>query len=426
MKFEFPYPDYEPLEVPDHIKPHVFRLPGFTGPASGRGAVRNALENPIGSQRLSEIARGKKRVLIVFDDVSRPTPIGEFVDLVLEELSGAGIQDSQIEFLAALGTHRAMTEVEFEVKLGKTVVERFPVHNHAWADPDALEYVGESDQSVPVWINKRVRAADLVVGLGAIMPLEVSGFTGGGKILVPGTCGEQTVDLMHWTRIDVPSDEILGRVENPVRRSIDSLARKAGLHFIVNVVLDANNEIVGSVAGDMVEAHRAGCRIAQKVFGVSVSSEYDIVVADAYPFDIEFWQANKALDTAGLFVRKGGVVILVTPCYEGLSRTHEEEILKFGYPSIERIKELVTTRQIKHRVVGVHMYQVSSVAVEKAQVVLVSTGIPRSVAERVGFGWARSASEAFRMAIEAVGPAPSVAVLKEAARMLVLRTGGQQ
>ena len=419
MKFEFPYPDYEPLEVPDHIKPHVFRLPGFTGPASGRGAVRNALENPIGSQRLSEIARGKKRVLIVFDDVSRPTPIGEFVDLVLEELSGAGIQDSQIEFLAALGTHRAMTEVEFEVKLGKTVVERFPVHNHAWADPDALEYVGESDQSVPVWINKRVRAADLVVGLGAIMPLEVSGFTGGGKILVPGTCGEQTVDLMHWTRIDVPSDEILGRVENPVRRSIDSLARKAGLHFIVNVVLDANNEIVGSVAGDMVEAHRVGCRIAQKVFGVSVSSEYDIVVADAYPFDIEFWQANKALDTAGEIVKKDGVVILVSPCYEGFSQTHSE-ILEFGYPPIETIKKMVNCGKIKHKVVGVHMIQASTVAVEKAKLILVSSGISKGQAEKVGFLWADTPQKAFQKALEIVGNNPDIAILKGASRMLPL------
>ncbi|MCP4405203.1 MAG: hypothetical protein GY801_48865 [bacterium] len=203
------------------------------------------------------------------------------------------------------------------------------------------------------------------------------------NVLVPGVSGQVTVDEMHWTRINVPSSQVLGKVDNPIRASIDALARQAGLNFIVNVVLNAEDSIVGAVAGDMVEAHRAGSKIATKVFGVNIPKEFDIVIADAFPFDIEFWQADKGLDTAGKVVKKGGVVILVSPCYEGLSQTHAAEILEFGYLPVEDIKQLVDSGKLTHKVVGVHMYQVSSVAVEKAKLILVSACITKDEAEQV-------------------------------------------
>ena len=97
---------------------------------------------------------------------------------------------SRFEFLMALGTHRAMTKDEMRSKLGEEMVKKYKVHNHDWKNPDCLEYVGDTEQGVPVWINKLVSNADLVIGLGSIMPIEVCGFTGGGKILVPGVCGQ--------------------------------------------------------------------------------------------------------------------------------------------------------------------------------------------------------------------------------------------
>ncbi|MBN2209763.1 MAG: nickel-dependent lactate racemase, partial [Sedimentisphaerales bacterium] len=358
---------------------------------------------------------------IVADDVSRPTPVHQFVELVLDELRQAGISDNHIEFMMALGTHRPMNREEIAQKLGDRVASRYRVHNHQWDNPDCLDYIGETDQGVPVWINTMVRQADLVIGLGSIMPIEVCGFTGGGKILVPGVSGQVTVDQMHWTRIDVPSQYILGRVENPIRASIDALARKAGLDFIVNVILDAQNRIIGAVAGDMIAAHRCGCEIARKVYGVPLDREYDIVIADSFPFDNEFWQANKALSTTGEFVKKGGVVILVTPCHEGFSQTHGE-ILEFGYLPIEQIKQMVNNGAIKHKVVGVHMAQASAVAIEKARLILVSTGIRRQQAKQVGFNWAPTPQDAFNQAVDICDSSAKVAVLKNASRMLPLKS----
>ena len=420
MVVDFPYTDVKHLNIPDRLEAKVFSLPEIRSARSEVDVVIEALDGPIGTKRLSELARGKANALIVFDDNTRPTPVKRFVEQVLDELRRGGLQESQIEFLTAIGTHRSMTKEELVEKLGQDTVNRYTIHNHEWENPDCLEYIGDTDQGAPVWINKLVGRFDVVVGLGAIMPIDICGFTGGGKILIPGVSGSETVDKMHWTRIDIPSQRILGHRDNPVRASIDALAQKAGLDFIVNVILDGEGAIVDAVAGDMVEAHRVGCKRAERVFGVAFDREYDIVVADGYPFDIEFWQANKALDTAGEVVRKGGVVILVTPCYEGLSRTHEKEILEFGYRPVAEIKRLVDSGKLKHSVVGVHMYQVSTVAVEKARLIMVSSHITRETAERVGFQWAEDAQVAFDMA-RALVDRPTIAVLKNAARMLPLK-----
>ena len=182
MIVTFPYDNFDDLEIPDALDARVFDLPDTRTDDSSAEVVRGAMARPIGSQRLCELARGKSKVLIVSDDIHRPTPVHEFISVVLDELSQAGVMDESIEFLFGLGTHRPMTPAEMVCKLGPDIVERFAVHNHQWDDERALDYAGDTDQGVPVWINKKVTQADLVIGLGAIMPIEVSGFTVGGKI----------------------------------------------------------------------------------------------------------------------------------------------------------------------------------------------------------------------------------------------------
>lgn len=417
MKIPFPYLEVPPLDVPEANLLGIFATPQCLNPPDLGPMLAAALQNPIGTRPLRELAAGRRRVLLVCDDITRPTPVDRLLPGILAELRAAGVPDNSIELLVALGTHRPMTRDEMVVKFGAEFVARHPVHNHEWDTDGACEYVGDTAQGVPVWINKRVAAADLVIGVGRIMPIEVCGFTGGGKILIPGVCGAVTNDEMHWTRIDLPNEEVIGRPDNPVRASIDALARKAGLDFIVNVVMDIRQRVSHVVAGDLVAAHRAGCVHAMSMHCVAVPRLADVVVADSFPFDIEFWQANKALDTAGLVVRPGGVVILVTPCREGLSRTHAE-ILDFGYRTIAEIKELVRTRRIKHKVVGVHMAQVSHLARHRATVILVTDGISPADVRQVGLNWAPTPAAALELALDKVGPTASVAVLQGAAEML--------
>jgi nickel-dependent lactate racemase len=415
----FPYADVPPLMLEEGRILGTYATKRCEAPPELGAQLRAALAAPIGTPPLRDLARGCRKVLLVADDISRPTPARHLLPGVLEELEGAGVPRDGIEIMMALGTHRFMTAEEIERKVGADVFSRYRCHNHDWKDPDACAFMGKTEQGVEVWINKKIAQADLVIGIGRIMPIDVCGFTGGGKILIPGVCGKITNDDMHWTRIDLSDEDILGRRDNPVRASIDALARQAGLDFIVNVVMDIEQRVAHVVAGDLVEAHREGCRFALDYHAVRIPEPADIVIADSYPFDIEFWQANKALDQAGQVVRAGGVLILVTPCPEGFSVTHPE-ILDFGYRTLPEIKELVRDRKVPHKVVGVHMAQVSRVAREKAHVILVSSGISETDARKVGLDWAATPQEALRKADARLGGNARIAVLRGAAEMLPL------
>lgn len=419
MKIAFPYPDVPALDVPDAQLLGIFKTGTVATDNNAGKLVRDAITAPIGTPPLAELARGCRSVLIVTDDISRPTPVHRLLPPILDTLHAAGLKPAQIEFMLALGTHRFMTPPEIAAKLGADVAARYVVHNHDWKDPQACEFMGNTAQGVPVWINKRVAQADLVIGLGRIMPIDVCGFTGGGKILIPGVCGKITNDEMHWTRIDLDSAVIIGKRDNLVRASIDALARQAGLDFIVNCGMDLRQRIAFVVAGDLEHAHRRGCELALDLHAVRIPQLADIVVADSFPFDIEFWQANKALDQAGLAVRPGGVVILVTPCHEGFSATHRE-ILDFGYPTLPEIKKLVQTGQLKSKVVGVHMAQVSHVLHGHATVILVTNGIPAAQVKRAGLQWAATPQAALDAAFAKVGRQARIAVLQGAAEMIPL------
>ena len=292
---------------------------------------------------------------------------------MLEELHAAGVPAERIEFMMALGTHRPMTEDEMRAKVGDAIYDRYPVYNHEWDNPAALEYLGATEQGVEVWINRRVMQADLVVGIGRIMPIDVCGFTGGGKILFPGCCGEITNSDMHWARVEVDSREIVGTRDNIVRAGIDALARKAGLDFIVNIIMDSQKRILDCVAGDLVEAHREGCRRARRYHEVHIPRTADIVVVDGAPFDIEFWQVNKAVDTAGLGGAPGGRRDLRLALLRGvLAHPRRRPAASTAIARARRSCSLVASGEIEHKVVGVHMVQVAEVAVDKATLYLVT------------------------------------------------------
>jgi len=182
-------------------------------------------------------------------------------------------------------------------------------------------------------------------------------------------------------------------------------------------VLDASGRVRACVAGDLEAAHREGVRRARPYHEVSLPDRPDIVVADACPFDIEFWQANKAVDTAGLCVRPGGQVIVVSPCYEGFSQTHAQELLRYGYPTRAEIIRLVESGRLPHKVVGVHMLQVREV-MDRARLTLVTDGIPQADVERTGLAWAPSPQAALDRALAETGNGARVAILRGAAEML--------
>jgi nickel-dependent lactate racemase len=420
-RVRFPYEGVKPMEVPDRNLMGIFSPPRMSPGRTEEEIILDALANPVGAGGLRQALEGKRNVLIVSDDHHRPTPVRTMLPHLLDEIRKAGIPDWSVEIIMALGSHRLMSDREIRDKLGGGIVDRFRVTNHEWTNPDNLYFAGRVPPGIDVWVNRKMREFDFVVGLGQIMPMDVCGFTGGCNIIIPGLCGPKTSADFHWVRVGVAAEEVIGRRENAIREAIDNSAMAAGLSAILNVILDGGGTICGAVYGHPVEAHRRGVSLALQAHTVILPEKADVVVADGYPFDIEFWQVNKALDNAALAVRDGGVIIIVSPCYEGLSVTHGEDIRRIGYRSRKEILRLVEQGKFKHRVTAVHMIQVAEATVEKnVTCILVTDGIPPGVLREVNLGYAPDPQSALAMAFGLAGADATVAVLNRASETLPL------
>ena len=336
----------------------------------------------------------------------------------MAELKEAGVKKDNVRFLMALGTHRDMHREELIAKLGQDIVDNHEILNHHSYDDDALVEVETTVSGTPVWVNKELKNADLIIGLGGIVPHPAAGFSGGGKIVAPGVCSTLTTGQFHWQSVSYPQKTILGQRDNPIREMIDDIAQRAGLDLIVNILQDRSGRIIKVVVGDFIEAHRAGCVYAREVFGVKVPSDMDIVIADSYPADIEMWQAVKGLCALEVMVPDDAVLIYASPCPEGMSVMHPE-MSQYGFQTYDDAKALLESGKV-NMVIAHQMVQVGRL-LERTRCFLISRGIKdREEIERVGFQYAASAEEALKRAFEIKGDTARVVVLRHAAEGIPL------
>lgn len=379
--------------------------------------VQHALQNPIGAPRLREAARGVRSVVIAADDMTRMTPVGILIEALLGELNQAGVSDEQVTILIALGTHRMMTNAEILDHFGAEVVRRVRVVNHEWQDSANLIPLGTTANSTPVSVNRLALEADLLLGVGSVVPHHIPGYSGGAKIIQPGITGPETTGATHF--LSTRSERsYLGRAENPVREEIERIAVRIGLRAILNVVLDPSGRLVRAYYGDPVAAHRAAVVDSRKVYGVALPGLADIVIAGSHPCDIEFWQAHKALYPAEIAVKHGGTIILVTPAPEGVSVSHQD-ILEYTIFDPERIERLILDGKIPDMVSGALALAWSKVR-QHARISLVSGGIRVEDALAMGFSQFLTVGMALQEAFKVHGDQATVTVLTHAPDSLPL------
>jgi nickel-dependent lactate racemase len=382
--------------------------------------VRRAIEAPVGMARLSQDARGARRVVIAADDMTRQTPVHVIIPLLLDELNRAGVSDQQVTVLIALGTHRPMTPAEIARHFGAEVTRRVQVVNNPWQDPAQLADLGMTPNGTPVHVSRLALEADYLIGVGAIVPHHIPGYSAGAKIIQPGVCGPATTGATHYLSTRA-ARSYLGCVENPVRAEIEHIAGRVGLKAVLNVVLDHTGRLVQAFYGDFVQAHRAGVKRSAQVYGVPAPGQADIVIAGSHPCDIEFWQAHKSLYPAELAVKPGGTIIVTTPSPEGVSVTHRGMLAFTALPP-ERIDALIRDGTIDDVVSGALALAWSKVR-QHAGVSLVSDGIPREDALALGFTPYESVDAALDSALRRHGPDATVSVLTHAPEILPLLDG---
>jgi nickel-dependent lactate racemase len=386
-----------------------------------KGEIVRALADPIQSKSPRELASGKKKVVIVADDITRCTPTEIITPLLLDEFNAAGVPDENITIIIALGTHRFMTDEEIVQKFGKETASRVTIKNHPFRDAGAHVDLGTTENGGQILVNREVFEADFKIGVGSIVPHHICGFSGGAKIIQPGVSGEATTAYTHLLSARAPRS-YLGILDNPVRTEMDAIARKVGLNTILNTVLNRHGEVVGVFFGDVTAAFREGVKRALEVYAVELSREADIVLSSSHPCDLDVWQAHKTQYPTDQAVKEGGIFIIVTHCAEGVSQMHSD-ILDITCHSSSRVRDMVEAGQI-HDEVGAALAIAWAQVKEREEVFIVSDGISAEEAARLGFTPFKSAQAAVDEALKRRGPGSKIAVLTHAPDMLPIVSPG--
>ena len=345
MKLTFGYgTGVQTVEVPDQNVLAVLESNPMEHVHRGAEAVDYALQNPIGSEKLGVLAKkagmdqkGKKLVIIT-SDISRPLPSYDVLPSVIRELNEAGVPDGNITVVFGLGSHRCHTEEEKRHLVGDAVYEKVRCVD---SDPDDCIRMGVTDAGTPVDITRTVAEADFRVCLGNIEFHYFAGYSGGANAIMPGVSTPEAIQCNH--RMMVSDNAVAGRLEgNPIREDIEQAGAVCGVDFIVNAVLDEHKKIVYAVAGDVTAAHRVGCRYLDQMYRKPIPQRADIVIVSqgGAPKDANLYQTQKALDNAKHAVRKGGTIIVVGECREGLGSAKFEEWLTqspSAHAMVERI-----------------------------------------------------------------------------------------
>ena len=285
--------------------------------------ILDKLDHPIGSDTLETLAANKKSACIIIDDISRPTPGALLLPMIIKKLVDAGMDDSQIKVLIALGGHRPMTRQEMTIKVGSWVIEHVMVLNHS---PFSADLVTVPDDRQVIKINKHFMDADLRIAVGCIVPHTLAGFSGGAKAVIPGIGGIETLHSNH-TLVFADKDSSMSfktstcDPDNPMRKNMEQIVGKVGLDFIVNVVLNDKMEVADAFAGHFIEAHRAACRRAMDALHTVLVENADIVVSSAFPKDTEYSQIGTCFAVMGHYkeqcIRRDGTIVAMTAASEG-------------------------------------------------------------------------------------------------------------
>lgn len=381
--------------------------------------VRDALLHPIGSPRLCELARDKRKILVITSDHTRPLPSAITLPLYLEEIR-RGNPDAEITILIATGMHRAPMREEMLDRFGEAFVRREKILVHDASDDEAMYYFGRLPSGGDLLLNRLVREADLVVSEGFIEPHFFAGFSGGRKSILPGVASRKTVLYNHNARFIRHPQARQGSIqENPIHKDMDFAAKAAGLAFILNVLLDGDKRIIGAVAGEPELAHQAGCRRCGEMTQVSGATA-DIVVTSngGYPLDQNIYQCVKGLTAAEACVRPGGVVILCA----GLGDGHGGDAFYHWFAdrdSAETVARDIEDIPPEQTVPDQWQAQILARVMMKASCIFVTGEENRQTLEDMHLQWAPDVNAAVEMATRMMGETSMVTVIPDGVGVII-------
>lgn len=336
------------LDLPDENLMGVFAPAPVKAVPNLTKEISRALRSPVEGKLLSEMVKPGERVVILVDDHTRSTPTAAILPMVIQQLSNGGLPDRDIQIMFARGTHRSLTQKEVTAKLGPGVKERFQVFQHDCHAEEDMVFVGMTGLGTPVWVNRLVAEADRRIGIGHIGPSPYAGYSGGGKLMVPGV---SSIDTINFNHSFVPTvfrrtDRIGETIDLVTRQDLDEAAAMVGLDMVLDVVLGRNEAVVKAFAGPPDAVFGTGLPFARRVHEVQIPAKADIVITSGNPYSIDLYQAMRAVEYADTVVCEGGAIVLVADCPEGIGDPEFYRLMAGGLSAADFLRA-ITRREMK-------------------------------------------------------------------------------
>jgi nickel-dependent lactate racemase len=376
---------------------------GVTDP---KAEIERALNQPIGTQRLKDIAKKGDKVAIVVDDSTRATPSYLMIIPLLDHLNEAGVKDEDVTIIFGCGSHRSVTTEEKEILLGKDTLERVKTISHDYKAQNQI-FLGETSYGTKVNVNKTFAEADLKILAGDINLHYYAGYGGGRKGVLPAVSSAETIQQNHSLLLH--SKATTGVLDgNPVHEDMIEAAKLAKVNFILNIVTNSKKELVQAFAGDLEQAFLEGTKLVDKMYKIPIEQRANIVVVSSggYPHDINLYQATKGIHNALEAVKRRGVIILVAECPEG----HGNEVFNEWMEKFSELKRI--EKEVKKRfVLGGHKAYYLIKALQKVTIILVSVMPDCYTINTFKMRTASALNDALRDAFELVGKNAKIYVM---------------
>ncbi|MBM3787780.1 MAG: nickel-dependent lactate racemase [Acidobacteria bacterium] len=323
-------------ELPEDRRYQFLEARSATALPGALAALEAAMDSPVGTAPLVELARGKKTAAISVCDITRPAPNRLVLPPLLARLAQAGIPRDNVTVLIATGLHRPATEDEIREIVGPDLYGSIRVVNHHAKVLSEHRYLGETSTGTPVYIDERFIAADLHITLGFIEPHLMLGFSGGRKLIAPGLAAQETIKVLHSPKFMRDRRAVEGSVaDNPLHRELLEISRIARHDFLVDVSLTRDRKIAQVFAGHPEQAHRRGMEFVGQVMLERIDEPADVVITTSagYPLDLTFYQTVKGITAASHIVKPGGRILVISACTEGAGAPEFCQMLeKFATP----------------------------------------------------------------------------------------------
>jgi nickel-dependent lactate racemase len=393
--------------------------------ANATDAARDALANPVAGPSFRELVDGGKSVAIVIDNQFRPTPASKLLPAVFDVLEDAGVTDACV--ITGNGKVFPLSESDIEQKVGRANLDRMErsgigLFQNEPRNEDAYAYLGVTSRGTPVWVHSEVTKRDVIIAIGQAQANHW-GYGGGGKLIMPGVCSDETIESNHCNFVPSPQTHY-GALAGPMRSDIDEIATMAGLDYTLNVVLDTRGRVLDIVGGSHPQAHRRAIEMFNEIYAyenpVAEKGQADIAVCGVFaPTDHLFFHTGWGCMSADFVVADGGTIIYCSPSpgvhtevgdFPGLALM---DLMKpYMPPTPENYQRVL--RDIHHRkiqmwagCIWVPIYEVMT----RKHLTLVTLEENLEMAAEIGIDATTSLEEAFAAALKRHGGGAKVIVL---------------